>query len=220
MNPRLISNPKEEKKEDEIKAIFPNDLSKIIQAYLSDDKPIADEKLTSLTFSSFFEKPSLLYAHRAAYYALWGQPDKFEAIIKCCPAALLVKVEIQGPHVEQTEPHGNIIKATPYQLLLREDDNHIRDEEGRTFLEMTKSYFPDVKIADQQEEEWFKGWDEKAHVKELQAEFDKVLKAFDDSKAMAENELNEDALLQKAIQYFKEHLKTAVYKAKKNLSPI
>jgi len=194
---------------------------------LSDDKPTTDEKLTSftseklasLTFSPFFEKPSLLYAHRAAYYALWGQPEQFEAIVKFCPEVLTSKVEIQGPHVEQTEPHGNIIKATPYQLLLREDDNYIRDKKGRTFLEMAKSYFPDPEIEKQQKEEWFKGWDETAHVKELQAEFDKVLKAFDDSNARIENELNKDTLLQKAIQYFKEYLKTAVYKAKKNCIP-
>src|SRR5262245_41896745 len=125
MDNRLINKPKEEKREEEMMGFFPNDLSKIIQAYLSDDKPIAEEKwtsftsaeLASLTFSSFFDKPSLLYAHRAAYYALWGQPDQFESIVKFCPEVLWTKVKIQGPHVEQKKPHGNIIKATPYQLL-------------------------------------------------------------------------------------------------------
>ena len=215
MDSRLIN----ESKEEEMKAIFPDSLSKIIQSYLSDDKPTTGEKVPLLAFSSFFEKPSLLYAHRLAYYAAWGQPEQFEAIVKLCPEALLVTVAIRGPHIEKKEPDINILKATPYQVLIQQNDNYITDKEGRTFAEMAKSYFPDAKTADKQEKDWFKDWDEEAHVEELQTAFDKALKAFDDSKAMTEKALDEDTLLQKAIQDFKEYLKTAVYKAKKNCIP-
>lgn len=44
----------------------------IIQGYISDDKPLPNDQLASLSSYSFFGDEAILFAHRAAYYALWG----------------------------------------------------------------------------------------------------------------------------------------------------
>lgn len=199
--------------EDMIGIPFPSEsgIPDIIQSYLCDETLALDEKLVSLSRLSFFGDNEILYASRAAYYALWGRPDKFEEIVAYCPEALSKTVKITGPH-------GDVITATPYQCLLREDDHYIKDEKDRTFLQMACSYLSGQN-ARGQEENWFNEWDEKAHVVKLKVAFDEVLTAFDESKAMTEKSLQADCTLQTAIKNFKEDLKELTVEAKKNCIP-
>ncbi|MHB1948138.1 MAG: hypothetical protein ACYCQI_08500 [Gammaproteobacteria bacterium] len=187
---------KQEKKEELINLRFLPDVLEIIQGYICDDKPVPYSSI------SFWGDKGHIAAHLAAYYALWGFPEQFEEIIRQCPEALLSRVERVGPNTS--------VRGTLYQLLLWVDDDHIRNEKGETFVEMARRILINKygeKIEAKQKTEWFGGWDEETHLKELKAEFDKVARTFDESKATTEDELKNDRKLQAAIQKFKEYLK-------------
>lgn len=202
----------EEKKIEEnvIGVHFPPGVPEIIQSYLSNQGPSCYKKLTSFPGVSFFGNKILLFAHRAAYCALYGKPDEFETIITRYPKALLYKVEITWLNVH--------FKASPYELLLWTDDNFLKGKENKTFLEVARAKMS-CKEAEKVERNWFKDWDEKAHVKELKAAFDKVLKSYDDSKATTNDELKKDDILQTAIYDFKEYLKKLIAETRKNCIP-
>jgi hypothetical protein len=212
---------KKQNKEDKgmTEIFFPPGVPEIIQGYLSDDKPgffSSGGDLTSVPSLTFFGDPALLIAHEAAYHVLWGRPKEFKAIMTSCPKALLSRV--LSYQVERIGPHG-CMKGSLYQLLLYADDRYITDyNEDKTFFKMVLGYLPEGE-AKKQEAEWFKDWDEKAHVKELKDHFDKVTKIFDESKAITQEELKKDIKLHQAILFFKEYLKNAVLHAKKNCIP-
>lgn len=190
-----------ETKEDSKTVSFPHVITEIIQGYLCNDHSIkaktADVPLLSQL--SFFKDEALLLAHFAAYYVLWGQPDKIETLITSNPSILLRSVE-------RSSPNGHRIKGTLYQLALWTDDNHIRNERGETFVEMIRRVLIScykAKTEAQQRENWFRGWDEKTYVKTLKAEFDNLAMAFDQSTAITYDDFFKDTEVHTAIRRFK-----------------
>ncbi len=203
--PKTKKTKKEEKKlvQTTTKIFLPGGLPEIILDYLSDN---------TLAFlgALFFFGTKELITHRAAYCALWGQPEEFKTIVTYRPDTLLSSVKEKGPN--------GSVEGTPYQLLLWADDNYIKDEKDKTFLGMASNHLP-KKSAEQQQSEWFASWDEKKHVAKLQAAFTKIAKAFDESTAMTEDGLKKDDALQKAIESFTQDLKAISVTAKRNCIP-
>lgn len=255
--PSQKSNKEEKNNVEKITNLyFPRGVPEIIQRYGYDDESSCDnpsitrsvslfgnkndpnDELVSLSALSFFSAGNKNYlAKKAAEYVLWAQPEKCKAIIRQHPDILLLSVE------NANGPCGEMKDVTPYQALLWANDNYIKDKEGKTFLEMARSYLSPEQVKEQ-EEKWFENWDEKAHVKELKVKFDKVAMIFDDyiildtfdkygtivdwdyprklSEAMIKRDLGHDTTLislHQAIKCFKDYLKNVVLHAKRNCIP-
>lgn len=161
----------------------------------------------NVSFFNNFKSRIALIAKQVTDYVLWGVPEMAIAMSQEHPETLLQMIKTKNG------PNNIPLEATPYQALLWTDDNHIRNDEGSTFLEMMRQIFIDkygVKAEEKQRDGWFKDWDDKAHVLELKTEFDKVVEVFDKTKATTDDELAKDEKLQSAIQAFRHYLRHVI----------
>ncbi|MEO8402211.1 MAG: hypothetical protein ABI597_10525 [Gammaproteobacteria bacterium] len=168
---------------------------------------------------SFFNNMKSRLTIQLASDLLWGRPEKTVLMSKQYPK--IFRDMLLHKMMTTVGPNGTPppVPATPYQLLLWNDDKHIKDDQGRTYQEMMRDLVIDlhgVDVEAEQRESWFEGWDEKAHIQELKAEFDKVAKVFDESTVTTDDELARDTKLQAAIQTFEQYLSGVSKRTRKN----
>jgi len=158
----------------------------------------------------FFDHGDLLIASRKAGGAgtclAWGQPDDAEEILETRTQALLSTVIVKAPN-------GDLIKGTPYQIVLYINDNFIKNKKDETAVEMVKRLLIANHGIDEEIKQYAlqfpknekQDWEDEEKKKKaaLFAAFDKVTNAFDESKAVTEEALANDAKLQEAITNFK-----------------
>lgn len=197
------------------------DLQNQLRLYLYDDivtlvllcylKPSKSVMSSSQPRFVFFDASPVSLAKQAAEFFLWGKIDDAISIVETYASIhrtiLTCSVKVKGPNGE--------VEGTFYRAALSTGDEYILDKDGNTAIGRAKTLLikhcgeteekiqSEAQFPKTKDRDWEK--EEKAKVQADREAFDKVAKAFNESKAETEEELQEDKTLQDAIQDFKNY---------------